>query len=447
MKRSIYQTLWGVIIMIIVTTSCSNSSSEEALITNEGPLQSFVIQCGDSYFRRTIDQTSHTISLGGIHRSTDITKVNYQLVEGASIVPDPTEVITWKRTQKFTVSTASGGEIVYTINLPDLKEQGPDPEVYSPVVLGYLPLNDFQFDSQFSHIHWQYLTHVAACFVKVQKDGTLNTEQIDSRIEEVRDKAREKGIKVLISLCKNSPKEFTYAINSPATRSKVVEGIIALVQQYNLDGFDIDYEEYTDDQGTSWWNQYRPALMSFIKELHEAKEKTNPDWLMTSATANPEWLNYGSDWEQYFDFINLMSYDRHTPGQNPNTPGQHASMAHFTGELTYWNHNLGASKEKLLGGLPFYGYTWNPLGSADNQGAIRYYNILSEYQNVPEIETMDHYGRTYWNGPNMIREKCQYVIDNRFGGVIIWQLFMDAKDESPHKLLDIIGTTFIMDNN
>lgn len=60
---------------------------------------------------------------------------------------------------------------------------------------------------------------------------------------------------------------------------------------------------------------------------------------------------------------------------------------------------------------------------------------------------MNHYGKTYWNGPEMIREKCQYVKDNQFGGVIIWQLFMDAKDDSPHKLLDVIGKTFQMDKN
>lgn len=445
MKRNIYQMLWALLIMTMVTTACSNSSSEETLMTNEGPLHTFVIQCGDSYFRRNIDQITHMISLSGIQYSENITGVNYQLVEGATILPDPKAMTLWKKTQEFTVHTADKNKTVYTVNLPDLKEREPIPDSYKPVVLGYLPLNDFTFDSQFSRINWQYLTHVAACFVKVKENGTLNTEQVNNRIEMVRDKAREKGVKILISFCKNTPKEFSYAISTPATRTKLVEGIISFVQQYDLDGFDIDYEEYTGDQGTAWWNQYRPALISFLKELYEAKEATNPNWLMTSATASPTWLNYGSDWEQYFDFINLMSYDLHTPSGS-SVPGQHATMDHFTDDLTYWNKNLGASKRKLLGGLPFYGYTWNKLETADNVGAIRYYNILSEYKDVTGIESMDQYGRTYWNGPHMIREKCQYAIDNQFGGVMIWQLFMDAKEDSSHKLMDVIGDTFNMDD-
>lgn len=445
MRRNIYRMLWATIIISIVATACSNSPSEEIPVTNEGPLQTFAIQCGDSYFQRVVDQANHVITLSGIHYSADITGVSYQLIEGATIAPDPKEVSVWENTQEFTVTTANGEKTIYTVNLPELQE--PEPNPYKPVVLGYLPLNDFQFDSQFSHIHWQHLTHVAVCFIKVKSDGTFNLEQVSSHIEEVRDKAQNNGVKVLISLCKNSPKEFTAAINTPETRTKVVNGIISFVEQYKLDGFDIDYEEYTDDQGTPWWNQYRPALMSFFKELYEAKEATNPDWLMTSAVADATWLNYGTDWEQYFDFINLMTYDRYTPKQNPATPGQHATMKHFTDDLTYWNTTLKTSKEKLLGGIPFYGFTWDKLNGADDTGAIRYYNILSAYEDVIDIETMDHYGKTYWNGPNMIEEKCQYVKDNQFGGVIIWQLFMDAKDESSNKLLDVIGRTFSMEKN
>lgn len=439
-----------VIGMIIIATSCSNSSSEETPVTNPGPLQSFIIQCGGSYYRQTIDQTSRIINLSGIHFSTDITGVSYQLAEGATIAPDPKGITLWDNTQDFTVTTADGSQVVYTVNLTDLQE--PELEPYKPIVLGYLPLNDFQYATQFSHIHWEYLTHTAICFLKVNSDGTLNAEQVSSHIVEARNAARNNGVKVLISLCKNSPKEFSYAINDPSTRTKLVEGIINFVEQYKLDGFDIDYEEYTGDQGAPWWNKYRPALMEFFKELYEAKEATHPEWLMTSATADPTWLNYGVDWQQYFDFINLMSYDHYVPrggskGNFTNAPGQHAPMTRFTDDLTYWNNNLKTPKEKLLGGIPFYGFTWENLATADEKGSIRYFNILSEYSTVSGIESMDHYGKTYWNGPEMIRKKCQYVKDNQFGGVIIWQLFMDAKDDSPHKLLDVIGKTFQMEKN
>lgn len=440
MRRNIYQMLWMMIVIVVIATACSNSSSEETVVGNEGPLQTFAIQCGDSYFRRFIDQTTHIVSLSGIRYSTDITGVDYQLVEGATIHPDPKEVIVWKQTQEFTVSTANGEKTVYTINLPELKEVQPKPE--GTIVLGYLPLNMIQSENQFSHVRWQYLTHLAICFVKVKSDGTLYTEEaVNQYIEKVRDIAKQNEVKVLISFIQYQKTEFATAISNPTTRTKVVKGILDFVEQYKLDGFDIDYEDYSN------WDQNYPALMTFIEELYEAKEATNPDWLMTSAVANPKWLNYGREWASYFDFLNLMIYDRNTPS-GTTTPGNHSTVDDFISTMKYWNETLRVPKEKLVGGLPFYGYTWDKeLPGADNVGAISYKNILSAYKNVSGIETLNHYGRTYWNGPNMIREKCQYTKDNMFGGVMIWQIFQDLLDDSPNNLIDVIGDVFEMDNN
>ena len=95
--------------------------------------------------------------------------------------------------------------------LPELQEE---PETSHKVVIGYLPAHDFDFDAQFDNIHWEYLTHINVSFAHVKSDGTLNTDKVpENKLRQIRTKAKEHGVKVLISLNKNSNGEFAAAID------------------------------------------------------------------------------------------------------------------------------------------------------------------------------------------------------------------------------------------
>ena len=93
-------------------------------------------------------------------------------------------------------------------NVPQPQPQ-PQPEVTQKVVIGYLPLDDWEFESLFPSIEWKYLTHINASFARVKADGTLNIDPVRERIESVRETAHKHNVKILISLAKNSPGEFT----------------------------------------------------------------------------------------------------------------------------------------------------------------------------------------------------------------------------------------------
>ena len=89
-------------------------------------------------------------------------------------------------------------------NVPQPQPQ-PQPEVTQKVVIGYLPLDDWEFESLFPSIEWKYLTHINASFARVKADGTLNIDPVRERIESVRETAHKHNVKILISLAKNSP--------------------------------------------------------------------------------------------------------------------------------------------------------------------------------------------------------------------------------------------------
>lgn len=299
------------------------------------------------------------------------------------------------------------------------------------VVIGYLPLGDWEFESQFSTIQWEYLTHLNISFAHVKADGTLNVASIQNRIHSVRDIAHKHNVKILISLAKNNKGDFATAINDPLARKTLINEVLAFTRENKLDGFDIDYEEYDN------WDANFPSLLALAKGLHEQKDK---DMLMTCAV-NSRWLKYGTEWAEYFDYINLMSYDR---GAFTDKPTQHASYDDFVKDLEYWNKICRAPKSKIVGGLPFYGYSWDEdlKEQVDEVRGIRYHAILSHF-GVQAAEK-DNIDNTFYNGRPTIRKKCNFVKKNDYAGVMIWQLFQDAhNDNSDLKLINVVGETMM----
>lgn len=303
-----------------------------------------------------------------------------------------------------------------------------DTNAYSPVVIGYLPLGDHEYETSFDDIQWKHLTHVNVSFARVCADGSLDVSEVTTRIGKTRDIAHTKNVKILISIAKKAPEAFVKAIESESTRKKLAKQIIDFTRENQLDGFDIDYEEYDN------WAKNLPNLLEFAKELNRTKDS---NMLMTCAVVS-KWLNYGTEWHQYFDYINLMSYDYEA--LQSSTPKQHASYTQYMEDIQYWENTAKAPKHKIVAGLPFYGYSWDDIPGVDESRGIRFYSILSAFQNVKDIADKDCHSQTLYNGKSTIRQKCRYVIDNEYGGVMIWQLFQDAYAEKD-KLIKVVGET------
>ncbi|KAB5048160.1 chitinase, partial [Bacteroides thetaiotaomicron] len=49
-------------------------------------------------------------------------------------------------------------------------------------------------------------------------------------------------------------------------------------------------------------------------------------------------------------------------------------------------------------------------------------------------------GKTYYNGRPTIANKCKFIKENDYAGVMIWQLFQDAhNDNYDLKLINVVG--------
>ncbi|MFI3281789.1 MAG: glycosyl hydrolase family 18 protein [Rikenellaceae bacterium] len=372
----------------------------------------FVFKTALSNYYGVVDNSNKTITVGGISSSNDIKSVSYTLPEGYTISPEPSEVSKWYKEQAFEIGKSGESSQTYTVILSDMLET-----VESKyVVMGYIMLSGTDFESVFETIDLTKVTHTLISFASVNSDGSITTTSIDTYVDMVVKAAHDAGGRALLAVNKASDGEFTACIKASDTRTKLIENLIDYCEEKGFDGIDLDYEDYNSFDLTS--------LIAFAKELRETMPE---EWQLTCAIG--PWLQY-TGYAEYFDYINVMSYGEMSDGDSP---GYHATMTKFQSDIA--NTLVWAlDKSKIVGGVPFYGWSWE---NSPSVFSIKYEYVINKYPTA-EVADADNYGSLYYNGRNTIREKCVYVKDQGYGGIMIWQLAQDCLNED-FRLLDVIG--------
>jgi spore germination protein len=166
--------------------------------------------------------------------------------------------------------------------------------------------------------------------------------------------AREKGIKLVPTIQNTYPggnEAVRKIISSPDLRARHIREIVNLVinSASNYDGIDIDYEELADSDTI--------AFSAFIREL--GMELSKFDKLL-SVCVYPKSNNskkYGQSWPElinYVDSLKVMSYNYHW---STSKPGPICPVPWLRATLEYAK-TLPDAKDKIIIGLPLYGYDW-----------------------------------------------------------------------------------------
>jgi chitinase len=269
------------------------------------------------------------------------------------------------------------------------------------------------------------LTHINLAFANPAPGGSFlnggNPSCMESAtgadIRYVVQKAHDAGAKVLVSLaggvipgCSGN----WQTLLQPSSRTGVINSLVQFVSTYGLDGVDIDIEgellTAIDRAGN-----YTP----FIQGLRAAL----PGKLITAATATYEGGMVPVSSLDSFDFVTLMAYDALGPGWGT-VGSEHSSYAMAQSHIATWQAR-GLKKEKLVLGLPFYGYGFN--GYAAN---YTFSDIVNQF-GAAAAQT-DLIGKlcascayiTY-NGIPTIKAKTRLALQQG-SGVMIWELSHDA---------------------
>ncbi len=272
-------------------------------------------------------------------------------------------------------------------------------------VVGYSP----SWQGSANNIQYDKLTHINYSFLLPNSDGSLRPLDNVSKMQQLVSLGHAQGVKVLIAVggwMDGNDSAFTTLAANPTTRTAFINNLVNFVNQYNLDGVDMDWEYPREGNEP----QHFELLMQELGQAMHSRGK-----LLTAAVVVSGWnadgvLNGVFD---DVDFLNIMAYD------GPD----HGSMAQATGGLDYWL-GRGLPKEKAILGVPFY----------SRPQAQSYASLLAQGADP----NSDSFQGNNYNGIPTIKAKTQMALD-RAGGIMMWELSHDTADPST-SLLAAINT-------
>lgn len=280
------------------------------------------------------------------------------------------------------------------------------------------------------------------------------------------DLAHQNNVKVLPSIGGwTLSNNFPSIAEDPIKRSNFVNACIQLINTYNFDGIDLDWEYpgYSPHSGTiSDKENFSLLLVELRSALNDLSNQINKPLLLTAAVGAAQAHMNNIDWniaQQNLDIINLMSYDFFGTWNsltNHNSPLYAPSIGdpylNIDAAANLLVNEYQVDPGKITIGVAFYGRSFKTtsppslhsthLSQSDlitfsqDEGTPLYYNILNNYDLFNEH--WDSYASVpYLTGKNdlntfvsfdnatSIAKKATYIMENQFAGAIIWEITGD----------------------
>jgi len=274
---------------------------------------------------------------------------------------------------------------------------------------------------------------------------------------------------------------FSEMAATPEGRAKFVDSAVAIVQKYNLDGIDIDWEYpgYSHTQGVNVRpddGDHYTALLKELKTRFNKEEKRLHRKLYTSSAtgATRTWLDHTNMHEasRWLDSINMMCYDwysataKNTGHDSPLYTNPLDPKKISIDDAVHMYHDAGVRMRKLVIGVPFYGRRWEGVGDTNhglfqpvaglapgaepprgggslgqieplvnNAGFVRYWDDVALTPYLYNSETRSFI--SYQDAQSEL-ERTKYVKKHHLQGIMFWQYMGDVNNV----LLDAIDKGF-----
>lgn len=212
-------------------------------------------------------------------------------------------------------------------------------------------------------------------------------------------------------------------------RGATLQNILTLAKTPGLTGINLDFEGISPSD--------RDAYSGFVADL-AALLHAQGSMLMLSVPAKSS-DDPSDDWTWPFDyaaigktadFIQVMTYDEHVPGQ---PPGPVAGLDWMTADLDYAVSQI--SPDKMLLGLPAYGYDFDVTHSTgvvvewrDSAALVASTGGHPEWDPVTESEHFDYTAgdgsmhQVWYETAQGIQDKTHLVVSLKLAGVSMWAL-------------------------
>lgn len=337
------------------------------------------------------------------------------------------------------------------------------------VVYGYLPywnINSVTIQPELTHL--AYFGVTAAANGSIVTSTSEGTEPGYSRLNsdaflEVANQVQANGGGIDIVVAQFNADAMSALLTSETAQARLLESLDGILLAYPVNGISIDFE-YNGDPSPA----VRAGLTQLMQKLATHLEKYDSVELsiaVYASASNGQGLWDIAAIEPYVDYIIVMAYDFHR-----RSSPQAGPVAPLFGGKKLWdsdiNHHLQefvtvVPSNKLLLGVPFYGYEWQTTDRASQANTFPETGATASVERVnelllrrEELQVEEHWneealspyltyvedGETfvlYYENSRSISYKLDYVNQLDLGGVAIWALGYEG---SSRELWDVVKT-------
>ncbi|XP_012524289.2 probable chitinase 10 [Monomorium pharaonis] len=325
-----------------------------------------------------------------------------------------------------------------------------------------------------THIVYAFATLDAETFLLNIDDSAEVYRRFLNKTAEIK---RKNGVKVLLGLGGwNDSKDDKYsrlANSSQSTRKSFAEYVVRIIEQYEFDGLDLDWEFPVCWQGDCSRGPQQDSE-NFVGLLEDLSEALRSRELLLSIAVSASKIVVDRGYvnipliAQYVDWINVVTYDYHS-GWGSETghvaplyrhPNDISPFLNANFSVRYWI-SKGVPAEMIVMGIPTYGSSFTLSEESQNQvglsqpgfrskasgpgepgkltksaGFLAYHEICDNVKNDGWSVTKDPKGRVgpyaskhdqwvSYDDVSNVAKKAELIKELNLGGGMIWSMDLD----------------------
>ena len=298
-------------------------------------------------------------------------------------------------------------------------------------------------------------------FVKTKEggDAVLQWQYLNSKeFAQIRQEAEGNNTKILVALKNFDNTKIDQLISNPYAIGKFIKEASGLIEKYNLDGINIDFEYVTKTDFPT-----AKHFNGFLTEITDSLRTKYPEIIISvdiNATAVLKDPAY--DMVKIGELANqviLMGYDYNTTKSTQAGP---IAPLHMTGNKGSVERSLASltgrvPDNKIILAIPFYGYEWQTVSedyrsqTIRNSGALatwgRVHDLLASRDDVQaswDKKTQSPWimyrqsgaiKQIYYENKHSLSAKINFVKQNNLGGIAIWALGYEGEYSEPWNII------------
>ena len=300
------------------------------------------------------------------------------------------------------------------------------------------------------------LTHINVAF-GVIRNGLLSMENLSGLKEQMaRVRAFNPAVKIVLSIGGWTAGGFSLMSRTREGREAFGESVRQALDEYGLDGVDIDWEyPCNDEAGIDCDPSDRENFTLLMREMRKAAGEKR---IVSIAAGGGDYFVRDTEMDQVAaicDYVQIMTYDLNC---STHTTRHHTSLYAMAGSWPQGNadycagifERAGVPREKMVLGVAFYSRKWTGVNPQDH-GLLQEAESIGGYGPGYGELTRDYIGKNgfirYWDDTakapwlfdgstfityedeQSIRAKCAYVKEKGLPGLMYWEHSCDPSGD------------------